>query len=384
MIEHITKRKRAFTLVEGGRSPRLNLSQCKNAFTLAEVLITLSVIGIVAALTIPSMIENHNNKAWSTAKDLWNKKLVEVTRQMNIDGVMTGVANSTEDYMNYFKKYVKVIKTCDNSKLKNCYSSTVIRTAGDEVAVENLRTSKNFGHKDWETNTQGVVFADGTTGILAYDKECKAVDPLSSEGQVGQISCLSLLIDVNGKKGPNKIGYDVMSINASITGCDLKLPTTKLCMAASDVRAYSYESINTCDGSEDLKWDTRGSNNSSCAFNYWAAARKICAELDMRLPSAQELADIATYIYHQEDNPIGAYENRTGIDMDDDVRGASLGWSKTVQTATYWTGESFDDRYAYSRYFEGSRSLGGRLRYSYDLLSNRRVSYSHQFRCVSN
>ena len=87
--------KGAFTLADGGRRPHLNLGQFRTAFTLAEVLITLSVIGIVAALTIPSMIDNHNNKAWSTAKDLWDKKLVEATRQMNIDGVMTGVASTT-------------------------------------------------------------------------------------------------------------------------------------------------------------------------------------------------------------------------------------------------------------------------------------------------
>ena len=46
----------------------------KCAFTLAEVLITLAIIGIVAALTIPALVQNHNEKAWSTAKDLLEKK----------------------------------------------------------------------------------------------------------------------------------------------------------------------------------------------------------------------------------------------------------------------------------------------------------------------
>src|SRR5574344_534598 len=39
----------------------------KSAFTLAEVLITLGIIGVVAALTLPSLIENHNKKVWVTA-----------------------------------------------------------------------------------------------------------------------------------------------------------------------------------------------------------------------------------------------------------------------------------------------------------------------------
>lgn len=33
-----------------------------NAFTLAEVLITLGIIGVVAALTLPSLIQNHKEK----------------------------------------------------------------------------------------------------------------------------------------------------------------------------------------------------------------------------------------------------------------------------------------------------------------------------------
>src|SRR5574344_429982 len=39
----------------------------KSAFTLAEVLITLGIIGVVAALTLPSLIENHNKKVWVTS-----------------------------------------------------------------------------------------------------------------------------------------------------------------------------------------------------------------------------------------------------------------------------------------------------------------------------
>ena len=77
----------------------------KCAFTLAEVLITLVVIGIVAVLTIPAMIKNHNQKAWDTAKNIWEKKIIEVTRQMNIDDRMVG-SNSTEAFVNNLKDYL--------------------------------------------------------------------------------------------------------------------------------------------------------------------------------------------------------------------------------------------------------------------------------------
>ena len=371
MIEKITKRKSAFTLAEGGRRPHLNLCQRKSAFTLAEVLITLSVIGIVAALTIPSMIENHNNKAWKTAKDLWDKKLVEATRQMNIDGVMTGVANSTEDYMNYFKKYVKVIKTCENDKLENCYAPKFVQTGDKETEVEvsSLTTASKLGQKDWNTNTMGFVIADGTTVVMAYNPNCSSVDPFSKEGQSGQVGCMSMLIDVNGKKGPNRVGDDIQLKNATISTCDM-LVLGKMCMAASDI--YPITPINTCDGSEDLQYDNRGSSNSFCDRNHWAGAKKACIKNDMHLSTPQELADVATYIYKQEANPIGATEYRRNITPDAD-RAAELNWS--TNNNYYWSSEPLGSECALVRGFDSSDSvwINGYMYYT-----------SYRARCFSN
>ena len=342
--------KNLFSLTTNDHNPLQNSDACRAAFTLAEVLITLSVIGIVAALTIPSMIENHNNKAWKTAKDLWDKKLVEATRQMNIDGVMTGVANSTEDYMNYFKKYVKVIKTCENDKLENCYATKFVQTGDKETEVEvsSLTTASKLGQKEWNTNTMGFVIADGTTVVMAYNPNCSSVDPFSKEGQSGQVGCMSMLIDVNGKKGPNRVGDDIQLKNATISTCDMKFQDK--CIAASDI--YPITSINTCEGSPDHEYDERSdSENTSCSTNYWAGAKKACGD-DMRLPTMQELADVATYIYKQ-DNPIEAQEARDNI-TSDASRVAELNWSTN---GWFWSSEPYDSNDAYRRYFDSLYSL---------------------------
>ena len=122
------------------------------AFTLAEVLITLTVIGIVAALTLPGLIQNHNEKAWSTAKDLWEKKLTETVRRMNTDGVMTG-HDTTEDFMDTFKQYMKVIKTCDNTDINKCYSPKVVTTGSNEepmeVETDGLTSASSMGLTSW-------------------------------------------------------------------------------------------------------------------------------------------------------------------------------------------------------------------------------------------
>ncbi len=56
------KKKSAFTLAEGATHVDIPPAKAKVAFTLVEVLITLGIIGIVAAMTIPTLI-NKKQKA---------------------------------------------------------------------------------------------------------------------------------------------------------------------------------------------------------------------------------------------------------------------------------------------------------------------------------
>ena len=55
-------KKNAFTLAESSTHAVLSQTKVKSAFTLSEVLITLGIIGVVAALTIPNLIYDYNAK----------------------------------------------------------------------------------------------------------------------------------------------------------------------------------------------------------------------------------------------------------------------------------------------------------------------------------
>ena len=59
--------KSAFTLAEGATHVVNWDNSRKIAFTLAEVLITLGIIGVVAALTLPTVINNVHHKELETA-----------------------------------------------------------------------------------------------------------------------------------------------------------------------------------------------------------------------------------------------------------------------------------------------------------------------------
>ena len=62
MILKYIKLSAAFLTKPGGTLFEADTWSCKSAFTLAEILITFGVIGIVAAMTLPALIQRNNNK----------------------------------------------------------------------------------------------------------------------------------------------------------------------------------------------------------------------------------------------------------------------------------------------------------------------------------
>ena len=322
------------------------------AFTLAEVLITLAVIGIVAALTLPGLIQNHNEKAWSTAKDLWEKKLTETVRRMNTDGVMTG-HDTTEDFMNSFKQYMKVIKTCDNTDINKCYSPKVVTTGSNEepmeVETDSLTSASSMGLSDWQTNTNTMSFvvADGTTVIMAYQPECPYADPIEDTGS--QVSCMGYMVDVNGKKGPNRVGKDIqLSSGVAFSTCDN--PIGDMCWSTDFI---ANTAINTCD---DTTYDSNGSANAYCAYNYWAGAVKSCRDKNMTLPTSAQLTQLAQALYVKSDGTEATIDEgyTSGLKVRDQYKDnppITLDYS-------YWSSEEGNTGGAYGRGFTTTYTYG--------------------------
>ena len=320
----------------------ISLFPCKRAaFTLAEVLITLAVIGIVAALTLPGLIQNHNEKAWSTAKDLWEKKLTETVRRMNIDGVMTG-HDTTEDFMNTFKNYMKVIKTCDNTDINKCYSAKIVQTGSDsepiDVETSELKTAENLGNSEWGTNTMSFVIADGTTVIMAYNPNCAYADPIEDTGS--QVSCLGFMVDVNGKKGPNKVGDDIaLKGQISLSNCDN--PIGDMCFSTD----FAPTAIDTT-LDENKQYDEKYAYSS----NYWAGAKKACSDMGMSLPTREQLAQLASELYVDssgDEVTIGVTEIKTNLKVKDEYKDNP----PITLDRRYWSSEEYNARAAYFRDF---------------------------------
>lgn len=262
----------------------------KKAFTLVEILLVISIIGIVAIITMPGIIRNYNARAYMEHFGIFTKRLSEVSRQMGVHQEL-GPFKDTDEFVKVFKKYIKTEKICDYKNLSNCFASEVIY--GDEIIeVDKLSQSKSFG-KEYETNNVGIRFVDGLTGIISYNPECSITDIYTLKDQEPS-SCISYLLDLNGLKEPNKLGKDIMLVGADIKIENLKNKTITISCSKyggfADCNKTIEVDIADITASDKSGLDKNKYNASdNGAQMSWYMAKKTCEDNGLRLPNPSEL-----------------------------------------------------------------------------------------------
>ena len=107
----------------------------KKAFTLAEILITLGIIGIVSAMTLPTLQANITNKQFRT-KFLKNySQIQQVMKKMEADDIpLTATGNKNEPFYKNFRKYLSNTVDCGDSTVRVKDNNVIIRPAtSDEI-----------------------------------------------------------------------------------------------------------------------------------------------------------------------------------------------------------------------------------------------------------
>ena len=142
------------------------------AFTMAELLVTIAVLGIVAIIIFPTFFNGYKEKSWNTAANRFAKDLGEALQIMNADEALAGYY-STMDFVKALKGYFNIVKICDSSHLKDCFPEEFIW--GEEIVnVNDLKDSSKL-NKDgnYDTETVGVQLASGYVALIAYNKITK-------------------------------------------------------------------------------------------------------------------------------------------------------------------------------------------------------------------
>ena len=333
-----------------------NVGNCektgKVAFTLAEVLITLGIIGIVAALTLPAFISNVQGRIQAKRVENINQKLSKVTDKMAVQSGLIGYPD-TMAFVQEMKKHMSIAKVCDNSHLSECWGTTEVDVGKDKPwEISKTKTAKTLkiGEPDNWADTVGIVTADGTPMILSYDKNCN-FDPNNaglqynqSSGKSNSLACLSGVFDWNGGARPNKLGDDVITLGmASGLGNNCAFEVGSTCYTA----AFTPKPLTRAECEAAVAEGKLGIK--ACVWNndYWAGAVKQCGGVS-KMPTMAQLAELASQLY--VGNPtIGAKQDKDNIQFDSNSSTAkSLGLTPYFYL---WSGEENSSRYAYGRNF---------------------------------
>ncbi len=116
------------------------LKKYKNAFTLAEILITLGIIGIVAALTIPALIDSHNKQVVATRLEKFHSMMNQAITMAELDfgprdtWFVDNIGYNLQK--DWIEKYIKpYLKTVDSGNYNGCYYMTF--ADGSSVVLAN-------------------------------------------------------------------------------------------------------------------------------------------------------------------------------------------------------------------------------------------------------
>ena len=177
-----------------------NFKRNRNGFTLAEVLITLVIIGIVAAMTIPTMVNNTNKEELRTGLLKAQTSLSgALERYYALNGEKLIPANlSSRSLEPILIKYVLMSKDCG---FANQHGSEVC--APVSVTLQNpYKTFSNGSNLDPQYLDDGqFIMNDGMNVLIENHTYC------------------FLSVDVNGyNKKPNRAGYDLFMFQINENG----------------------------------------------------------------------------------------------------------------------------------------------------------------------
>ena len=200
------------------RCSDVELGARKGAFTLAEVLITLGIIGVVAALTLPSLIQKYQDQVLENQlKKTYSTLSQGIQKAMADDGVS-----------NFYD--TELFQACIYPKQKSNACAQMVKKYFNVVAVKTDR-------REYYIDVIQTKYIDGKYVFLGRDKSKRRFGWALGRSDYSDRFMLSdgseftfgawvnqygnyahIDIDTNGEKGPNTEGLDIFGVGVGEDG----------------------------------------------------------------------------------------------------------------------------------------------------------------------
>lgn len=204
---------------------------CIKGFTLAEVLVTLGIIGVVSAMTVPSLMQNYQKKSYVAQIHKFYNELQQAAQQYmtehNAVNLREAGLTSNAALNDFVKSNFKVINDCGSTNTP-CMALQYRKLSGTNIG-------KGSGQGMFVTIASGVSFGYGIISSGSADNSRLAIFD----------------VDINGQKGPNIAGRDVFILGLFNNGLVDEYAVTSA-PADKDTREKLFN--DTCNSSGNTTW----------------------------------------------------------------------------------------------------------------------------------
>ena len=234
------------------------------AFTMAEILLSLTIIGVVAAITLPSLTGNINERTWNTQrKALYARFSQAIALMPALNGY--GTLDSTTDtaaetfVTEGLSKVFKINNICDNEHLEDCGIPTSFTDLSGNLVASFPDTLKKFNEQmvsvsfvgsGWGSNGSDLVYnyndsdkkaaafetANGESIVVYYNPNCTSYTETITTYYIQPNMCANFIYDLNGNKGPNTVGKDIGFITALYPSDPVVVAPMPLIRDSADVK----------------------------------------------------------------------------------------------------------------------------------------------------
>ncbi len=204
------------------------------AFTLAEVLVTLGIIGVVSAMTVPTLMQNYQRQSYVTQLHKVYNELAQACERYKADNNYVNLKesrlfNNTAGMQEFVKTYFKVVKDCGNryyntngakcfpqkfKSLDGTHESDMSKGQCMQVATIASGAALCFD----SGNIDDAASGEDTNGDGKVDDD----DKVHSSNKFGEYDrnaiVMQVEVDINGPKGPNVTGRDIFSLDVRSDG----------------------------------------------------------------------------------------------------------------------------------------------------------------------
>ena len=215
------------------------------AFTMAEILLSLTIIGVVAAITLPSLMANINERTWNTQRKALYARLSQAIGMMpHLDGYGTLTEDengsvtadtAAETFLTEgLSKVLKINNICDADHLSDCGVPSQMADMNGSVvystfpktlleynqyfSVDRWGTDSDFHYLYSQIDTKTAAFEtlSGESIAVFYNPYCTSDRELGVSNNVyaQPFMCANFVYDLNGNKGPNTMGKDIGFLTA--------------------------------------------------------------------------------------------------------------------------------------------------------------------------